>query len=208
MCFHKGHMGSLWNHLDRELKQCWVWFFFKMCSSAHQPGIGVIPLQFQVRLMLTVIWYTSPDLIYGILGRGPWWVQWAGVEVWRAWWDLGWRSWILHLSQHSLASPHLLFSRREGTMKSTEIWAELFLGSYNQKDSCSELNLKARFSYCSEQLIDLSPRSILNCCSLRTWGIFSMWCLMSSVTQGPCFLHVYNSEVCLGVLLVWVVKER
>lgn len=34
--------------------------FFKMCSSAHQPGIGVIPVQFQVRLMLTLIRYTGP----------------------------------------------------------------------------------------------------------------------------------------------------
>lgn len=145
----------------------------------------------------------------GILGRGPWWVQWAGEEVWSEW-DLGWRSWILHSSQHSLASPHLLFlrRRREGTMKSTEIWGDLFLGSYNQKYSCFKLNLKARFSYCSEQWIDISSRSILSCCSLRTWGIFSMWWLPSPVAQGPCFLHMYNSEVCLEVLLVWVVKKK
>lgn len=112
--------------------------------------------------------------ICGILGRGLWWVLWDGEEVWSGWWVLAWRSWILHSSQHPLTSPHLLFLRREGTMKSTEIWGDLFMGSYNQKYSCCKLNLKAKFSYCSEHWRDLSSRSILSCCSLRTWGIFSI----------------------------------
>lgn len=190
--------------------------FFKICCSPHPPEAGVIPMQFQVRLMTALIWYfgpiwyTSPHLIsMWHFGQRPLVVQWAGEEVWSGWWDLGWRSWILHSSQHSLASPHLLsLGRREGTMKSTEIWGDLFLRSYNQKYSCLKLNLKARFNYCSEQWIDISSRSVLSCCSLRTWGIFSVWCLPSSVAQGPCFLHMYSSEMCLEVLLVWVVKEK
>lgn len=54
--------------------------FFKICSSPRPPGTGVIPMQFQVRLMTALIWYigpiwyTPPDLIYvafwaGGLGR-------------------------------------------------------------------------------------------------------------------------------------------
>lgn len=155
--------------------------FLKICSSPHPQGLELS--QCSPRSDWWQLWSDTAHLTWSLwhFGQGPLVGMGSWEEVWSGWWDLGWRSWILHSPQHSLASPHLLFlSRRGGTMKCTEIWGDLFLGSYNQKYSCFKLNLKAKFSYRSEQWIDLSSRSVLSC-SLRTWGIFSMWFLKSSV---------------------------
>lgn len=157
MCFHEGHMGSLWNHLDGELKQCWVWFFLRSVPVHVHQGLELS--QCSSRSDWWQLWSHTldpsdmPHLTWSTwhFGQGPLVgpVSWGrGLE-----WLVG--PWLKVLDPLPSTPWHLLtccsLMRREGTMKSTEIWGDLFLGSSNQPYSCFKLNLKARFCYCSQQ---------------------------------------------------------